>query len=276
MPISSRYVARVCVLSSLVVFVGAAPPTAPQTGAAPPRTLADALACGKAALGGAGVVNGVKTLRLTIEGRNVQSGEKTQTIDDALALPDKFMRRTTMVTLPRPGLPNPLINGFVGQTVFAGMFTNGAWTAMSSDDSSRVAFHQDFARYVLMWLLRTSPLVPASLTFEGITDQRAIVAAAGDDGFNATLALDARTCVPTRLTYVRPPNMGELLSRRGTGAAPPASITAGIELSDYRVTQGLSFPRTMRFLRDGQPTGEWRVIDLQVNPSLPNDTFSVH
>jgi hypothetical protein len=147
---------------------------------------------------------------------------------------------------------------------------------MSSDDSSRVAFHQDFARYVLMWLLRTSPLVPASLTFEGIKDQRAIVAAAGEDGFNATLALDARTCVPVALTYTHPPNMGDILRLRGTGAAPPASITAGIDLSDYRATNGLSFPRRVRWLRDGEPTGEWRVIDVQVNPTLPADVFSVH
>jgi hypothetical protein len=261
-----------------IVFVaalGAVPWASPQTGASPPRTLADALACGKAALGGAGVVNGVKTLRLAIDGHDVRSGEKTQTIDEALALPDKFMRRTTMVTLPRPGLPNPLIDGFAGQTVFAGMFANGTWSAMRSDDSSRVAFHQDFARYVLMWLLRTSPLVPVSLTFEGIEDRRAIVAATGDDGFNATLALDARTCVPVALTYTHPPNMGDILRLRGTGAAPPASITAGIELSNYRVTNGLSFPRTVRWLRDGQPIGEWRVIDLQVNPSLPSDLFSV-
>lgn len=41
------------------------------------------------------------------------------------------------------------------------------------------------------------------------------------------------------------------------------------------MTNGLSFPRTVRWLRDGQPIGEWRVIDLQVNPSLPSDLFSV-
>jgi hypothetical protein len=104
----------------------------------------------------------------------------------------------------------------------------------------------------------------------------AIVAATGDDGFNATLALDARTCVPVALTYTHPPNMGDILRLRGTGAAPPASITAGIELSDYRATNGLSFPRRIRWLRDGEPTGEWRVIDLQVNPALPADVFSVH
>jgi hypothetical protein len=260
----------------VAAVVAVVPPLRAQGDGSRLRTLADVLACGRAALGGAAVLDGVKTLRLAIDGHNAQSGEKTQTIDEALALPDRFMRRTTMVSLPRPGLPNPLINGFIGQTVFAGMFTNGAWSAMSSDDSSRVAFHQDFARYVLMWLLRTSPLVHASLSIEAAEGNRIAIAAAGDDGFNATLALDARTCVPTRLTYVRPPNMGELLSLRGTGAAPPASITAGIELSDYRVTQGLSFPRTMRFLRDGQPTGEWRVIDVQINPALPADVFRVH
>jgi hypothetical protein len=32
----------------------------------------------------------------------------------------------------------------------------------------------------------------------------------------------------------------------------------------------------MRWLRDGQATGEWRVIDVQVNSTLPADVFSVH
>jgi hypothetical protein len=114
-----------------------------------------------------------------------------------------------------------------------------------------------------------SALVPVNLSYAGsepASPGQVLIAATGTEGFDARLSIDERTCLPTSLTFSRPPNLAD--ETRSKDEPLPAMMVEGVELSDYQPAGHIQFPRTMTLRLNGRATGVWRVTGVTINQVL--------
>lgn len=226
-------------------------------------SLPTVLACAQAALGGAAALGRVSSLLVSVEMRSADSTQTTGTRQLAIEWPDKFMDRSSQHTLPA------MAWGITGQTLISAAMVRGKWEVHTTKGSSLTNSHKNFAHLALMWLLRTSALVPLKLSYVGREPAlvgQVVIAAAGPESFNARLSVDERTCLLSSLTFSRPPDASDRM--RSKGQPLPATIIEGFELADYSPAGPIQFPMVMTRVLSGRPTGIWRVTDVAVNPAL--------
>lgn len=256
-----------------------------QRGRPVPATLAAVVSCAHEALGGATVVNAVKALRWTSETGPAPgvTGPVPSQHEMAFVLPDRYKSAATSATLP---------GGVVGFNAGT-LLTSMGGRSMPGDPGPALALARgQFARHLLMLLVRISAIVPATLSFRGIEadgdQQRLAVHAVGPDGFNATLLLDPQTCQPAALTYVRPANLADLRREQAPGTtgrgsagafsafmpAPGEMRTVRVDLTDHRSFGGLRFPTVLKTSIGGRANSEERVTSVHVNPAMPPDYFA--
>ena len=261
---------RVLLLAALLLSAcscaGEPPPTAGSAAQTPPLrldTLPAVLNCARAALGGAAALDRVSSMLVSVEMRSADLSTATGTRKLAIEWPDRFLDRRKELSLPE------MASGVAGSSVISAAMVNGKWEVHSRTGTALSNAHQRFARFALAWLLRTSALVPLTLSYVGREPALAghvMISAIGPDGFDARLSVDERTCQPSSLTFSRPPNLADEI--RSKGEPLPATITEGFELADYRPAGPIVFPMTMTPLLNGRATGVWRVTDVAINPVL--------
>jgi hypothetical protein len=282
-----RYSVMSVLVASTVLSVMPQARTEQSNGAGQtPTTLPAVLRCAHDALGGHATVTAVNALRWTSETRPAPgvSGPVPSRFETAFVLPNRYRRWNQPLS---GGLPASII-GMDGATILSGLV---GWSA-PDDDAARTlgTARHTFARDVLAWLVRPLPAADVTLSFAGLRrddgDERLVIRAAGEGGFDATLLLDSRSCEPVALLYERPANMADVMrERRRVGAASggPAELAASasgqtrlerVDLEDYRSFGGIRFPTMLRRSTGGQPDVEERVTDVQVNPELPGDYFT--
>jgi hypothetical protein len=116
---------------------------------------------------------------------------------------------------------------------------------------------EDFARQMLMRLPRSLPNLNFAqhVTHDG-SQERLAIEAAGPRGFRAILLADAHTCVPVALEYI------------AAGAAKR------VDLSAYRLVDGIRFPTMLKTSRDEAPFLEESVSKIEVNAPNVNADFA--
>jgi hypothetical protein len=187
-----------------------------------------------------------------------------------LAPPDKF-KRVNRSLLPG-GLNVITIEAVSGDLALRGAGEEGGeLQVVEADDVPR----SQFARLLWIWLLHESSAVPLTVALAPASPEASfIVEATGPDGFHLTLLLDEATCLPVAATWERPPNVGDAMAGRAPTAESGLHLQR-IDLTDYDVFGGISLPTRMRWWLDGVPQSEWAVAQVEVNPDLTEDFFSV-
>jgi hypothetical protein len=260
--------------------------TAQTRGAAP--NLTRALACAHDAIGSQ--AGAVTSLRIVSEAHAVPgvTGPQPADRDTAIVFPDRF--KTTMVSTSPSGALLPVsILGFSGTALLSSM---GGRVVPGDPAVPLLTAQQEFARYLLMFLVRVSPAIGTTFSAPALrrdgANERLALDAAGPGAFKATMLLDAGTCRATALVYERPTSIADRLrtappdSSSGSMSVGmvaksirPGSMTAvRIDLGDYRPFGGLTFPTVLKTSFDGKAYTEERVTDVQVNPALPRNYFA--
>ncbi|MCA1558932.1 MAG: hypothetical protein LC804_01215 [Acidobacteria bacterium] len=149
---------------------------------------------------------------------------------------------------------------------------------------------QEFARLVLAWLAVAPAGMPLEFVHAGEAespDGRAdVIDVKGPDNFTAKLFVDTKTHLPLMIAYrAVEPRMRTVTSGPAGNpdqavrenlqemAAPPLSDIQ-LFFSDHRKVDGLTLPFKISRSVDGQPTEEWDVEKIKVNPVIKPDTFA--
>jgi hypothetical protein len=266
---------RILLLAALLSACSCAaepPPTASDaTGVSSLQldTLPAVLACAQAALGGAAALDAVSSILVKVETRSADSTAITGTSQLAMEWPDRFLSVRAQPSLPETAW------GVTGARAISAAMVNGKWEVHTTAGTSLSNSRQEFARLGLAWLLRTSTLVPLTLSLAGrepALPGQVIISAAGPEGFDARLTIDDQTCLPSSLTFSRPPNLADEMRSKGQGL--PVTMFEGLELTNYQPAGTIRFPMTMTRVLNGRRTGVWRVTDVAINPAL-NDFFEL-
>ena len=219
----------------------------PQRGGARLATVADVLACARSALGGSTALSRVSALSVAMSAHATAAahGALPETDDVVLAMPDRFKRVAHSATpASAGGLTHVSIFGFSADKPVFGSGTGDIVARRNADDESVTFAHQEFARYAFAWLLRSTPVVPLTFSYGGVNKNgRAVVIAAGKEGFNATLSIDERTCLPVVLSFDRKVNQGDLFREQLAARAGQADSPTSGGSSDVR-TETLSLSET--------------------------------
>ena len=274
---------QVLSLVALTLGVGLSPmshPTVAQT--SPPLTIAEVLEAGRAALGGASVVDAVRELEMEVDVAR-RSGV-TSSMLYQFALPDRFLQVGTMDLFP-------------GRRVFRGVNagrliarTEG-WTEATSTPNQRRAIvsnlGQHATRLLASFLLSDRTPVPVQYAYLGRTESKDraadTVRVTGPDGFDMLLYLDAVTHLPLMASHQVPAPGSLQVERSGDGEAvhvkrdPTAAQTVEERwiFSKQAREGGMLVPRSVVVTTAGETTEQWTVRQVRVNPGFPSDRFKV-
>ena len=269
------------------------------------------LAEARKAIGGDAKLAAVKGL--TIAGKQSRTMGEMQMSGDfeiAMVLPDKSLKtqvdNTPMgVTLTRESGfsgDQPLIHnssGHGGGNVRIMMGAPGVRPGEKPTPEQQAqidarmlrAQRQEFARLVLAWLAVAPAGMPLEFVHAGEAespDGRAdVIDVKGPDNFTAKLFIDKKTHLPLMIAYrAVEPQMRTVTTGGGAGATDEAAReaaqqmqsppTSDIQLffSDHRKVDGLTLPFKISKSVGGQPTEEWDVEKIKINPDIKPDTFT--
>ena len=247
-------------------------------------TVPDALSCARGAIGGDAVTH-VRSL-LIRKVRNPAAGAKGGLRAEehlAIALPDRY-REEVRSDLPNYSLIS--IRGFKGDVPFERSTVNGESSSHAVRPEALKAAKQQFARELLVWLIRDSPAfplqwaladsnkVPTDRPSKRVPANRLALGATGPEGFNATLLLDAITCHPVALTYERRATIADFRAEQANGISVVGDTRLErLDLSDYRSFGGVMFPTRIKMSIGPRAISDERVTEIEVNPALPADEF---
>jgi hypothetical protein len=144
---------------------------------------------------------------------------------------------------------------------------------------------QEFARALVLWLLRDSPAFPVQWSVgdppntpagRRTPNNRVSIRAAGPDGFNARLLVDALTCHPVAFEYERPATLSDRRAEQQSNVTVLSDTRLEhIDLIEYRSFSGVMFPTVLRRSIESRPVSEERVTDIKVNPALNTNEFQL-
>jgi hypothetical protein len=210
------------------------------------------LACVQDALGGTRSLAGVTSLSINSETKPAATTGMRPvagTRQIVVLFPDRYKR----VDVGRPLAPgaSPMRStvGFDRQAILS-------TPRLPDDEVTRRFAKADFLRQMLMRLPReTEGLRFSARLATDAGPQLLALEVSGPDGFRATLFADARTCLPSTVSYVEEP------------------LTIRTELSNFRLFGGVRFATVLKTLTNGQPFQEEYVSDIGVNTPQARDGF---
>jgi hypothetical protein len=238
--------------------------------------LESTLACARTALGGAEALDKIAGLKVTFAvepNDQLSQGMVRQgtTSEIRLQSPDKFLERHDFESLPST------VYGIDGPSSVVGVRAKDKWLMNRPAPAKLSPAHRKFAHLSLMWLLRTSPVVPVTLSYvgkaAGSTDSPVVIAAAGPRGFKGEIAIDEDTCLPRWATMTRPQD--DVDEARGIGGKQAGFMTDRFELADYKKVDSLVFPMTMTKSTEDFHTGRWTAKDVVVNAQFAGGFFEL-
>jgi len=275
----------------------------------PPRQAADVLRDLRAALGGEAALDAVQALSMT--GSMTKSRGKSLSLEVVAVLPDRFM--TVERDLDRTGpleIDVTYYNGFKGAELIRwteanipfppepGPQTPAAIAQRRAENLLRQK--QIFARLCLVLFGKSIAGYPlqftavASSTIEGRAVD--IIDANAADGFVVKLYVDSATHLPTRLTWEAPAPVlvttsmssqvmvrgGQVASQTPAQSAsvpalppPGAVVTWQLVASDFKIQNGLNWPRRLRVMADREVHEDMRLGSFRINPKLDPRKFDV-
>jgi hypothetical protein len=206
------------------------------------------------------------------------AGQLPSTERIAIALPDRY---TDEIRSELPGGFGAITNisGLMGKEGLERSSVRGNRIIHDGTSEAREHGEEQFARALMLWLLRDSPAVPvtwsAGTPGKNVPSNRLAVQARGRAGFNATLWLDAETCHPIAVSYERPANLGDMRAEQASGVTALGDTRlVRLDMGEYRSFGGVQFPTVIRMSVSGRAEAEQRVTDIEVNPVLPGDYFT--
>lgn len=294
--------------ATLVLSVSVLAPSVMNAGADDSKAAA-VLAEARKAIGGDATLAAVKSL--TVAGKQSRTMGEMQMSGDfeiAMVLPDRYLKtqidNTPMgVTLTRESGfsgDQPLIHnssGHGGGNVRIVMGAPGVRPGEKPtpeqqaqiDARMLLAQRQEFTRLVLAWLAVAPAGMPLQFVHAGEAespDGRAdVIDVKGPDNFTAKLFIDKKTRLPLMVAYravepqMRTVTAGGAAGNTDQGAReavlmqPPPTSDIQLFFSDHRKVDGLTLPFKISKSVDGQPTEEWAVERLKVNPDIKPATF---
>lgn len=204
------------------------------------------------AMGGAALVDGVKTLTLTgTTRRRVGATEMDMKVTTSYLFPDRYRQEMTLpvgtiVTVVNPGGAHLLMEGQPSML----------------PDAEKTALVNAMRRNLIAILQARkdkgyAPTLAGSAAIGNRTVDRVTVNVQGE---------------PTTLAIARDSGQILQLSYRGPGPSGAAGDVV-VNLADYRTVGGLSYPYTIEALLDGQPAFSSKLETVTVNPTLAETLF---
>src|SRR5690606_6164886 len=179
-----------------------------------------------------------------------------------------------------------IVQGFSGSVLLSSV---GAAPAPGDPTAALAVARHSMARLLLSLLIRTSSMLGTVLALAPTeSTAHTVIRAQGTDGVHAALILDAASCQPLAVEWERPASRSDLLrearakDRRSSVATLMAELgpvsgmrTVRMELSEYRVVDGIRFPTRWVTSIGTLPDRDTHVVELQVNPPIPATEFTV-
>lgn len=244
------------------------------------------------AIGGADKVAAVKTLTATgTSTRVTANGAVEGPVEVAIEFPDKYMIRTViggqaaMAIYRNIGFNGtepinitdapPNLNEAMRARLNSDRATIAAGREQTAEDKAALAMRQviaqkkEFARLTFGLFGASYAAFPLEFSYAGQADaadgQADVVEAKGADGFDVRLFVDTTTHLPLMLTWSDP----------GAGANAGKMIERRMYFSDFKKTDGLNLPYTLKRSVDGKPTEETVYAEIKVNPKIDARKFAV-
>jgi hypothetical protein len=198
-------------------------------------------------------------------------GSQTVDMEFSLQLPDKFLREGTPVSAHPIGGGSPVsppvqlqcINGTTGWSFVMfppGTLLNGGAppdTATDMDETRKKAAIRDFNRYLIAFLLSSSPNFPVTFTSAGETDTpngaADTIDGKGPDDFSIRLLIDKKTKRPVAISYTN---------------------GAQLALADYRAEGGVLLPHQLTSMMAGNPVERLQIKTFKINPKFSAKKFN--
>ena len=230
------------------------PPRSAQERAPATRATAG-LACIQNALGGVRAFAGVSSVRIIGNTKPVASAGMRPVSNNReirVIFPDRYQRLDVQTGMPPGQAPLTALVGFNGRVLLSQPREPDAAAGMRSAGL-------EFVREIFMRLPREFADVHLSQRMmSDAAQERLAIDASGPDGVDATLLVDARTCVPVALEY-----------KYRTGL-----LTVRVDLSEYRRFGGIRFPTVLRTARNGEPWVEEYDSEVHVNAPHADEYFA--
>lgn len=257
---------------SIVLGSGVAWGCAPRAQQPEIRTADQALDCAREAIGGSRVLSNVSSLAVTFDVTPDPANSRgvPSTIELVFGYPDKFRLTTIHRIKSRASNALRIVSGFAGDHQF---ITGDDETQFQKPNQNSLrVLHDDFARWTLLLLLRSTTVKPLTwaeqLEFAG-SDVR-IAAASGND-FEAGFLINRSSCQPVAMTWERPSNVGDAMSGRETSSGRHVERR---DLLDYGMFDGVRLPTRIRVSTDGIARSEMTLTAAKVNGPLTSELLT--
>ena len=287
--------ARVLLAAVLTTSLAASQP-APDSA----RVLADV----RQALGGDAAIAAVRSFSVSgTESRNLGGHSATAGVELYAELPDKFVQ-VRRITTPFSG-DNVDTAGFNGDARVWRRVSDlpyppnpyDATPALRAegDRKALLGSKQEFSRLAVA-LIGLVPVYPMDAVYEGqqTLDRRSVnvVRLTAPDGYTARLFVDAATHLPSMISWMGIPHIvmsvsgvatvrgGQIIERSTPPLLPGGDPTAGRALverrlyfSDFKIEDGLNWPRRLKEVVDGEVITETRMGKYKINPKIDPKRF---
>jgi hypothetical protein len=266
----------------------------------PARVLADM----RQALGGDAAIAAVQAFSVTgVETRSFDGHTSSADVEFACVLPDRYIkvRRIAM-----PFGDTVETHGFNGDTHIRRRASTLPYPPDGLDGASpdqkaermRVVVRSvkhEFARMAVA-MIGLAAVDPVDVSYAGqeTLDGRLadVLRLRARDNYEARLFVDAVTHLPSTISWMGPPEFivsttstqvvrnGEVVRSSPTTPLPPGDPTAGLGpvehrlyFSEYRLRDGLNWPRRLKETVSGRPVLETRLNNFKINPKIDEKRF---
>lgn len=204
------------------------------------------LAAARKAIGNQEQLSSLKTL--SIKGRHQPTNAETVV---SVIMPDSFFQVT----------PPFLRRGILGGSAIV-INSPGVETPVSPNVAA--VYRQEFARLMLICLLRTDTVAPLTLDTSRAVDPKNPSIRFTGDGMDLVLSLNPSTLVPQRLSW------STAVHRLGK---PDTAETAAYDLvaEDRRDVAGVQFPYRLRTLRGRAQEDDFQIAQVQIGAPLTRE-----